>query len=49
MAEVDLEKLDRDLRALVPVALALAERENTTRQQLADRLVRLVMTCARSK
>lgn len=47
MTEVDLGKLERDLRALIPVALALGEHERVARQVLAGRLIRLVMTCAR--
>ena len=46
--EVDLEKLERDLRTLIPVALALGEREHTSRQDLTDRVIRVVMTCARA-
>jgi hypothetical protein len=44
----DADKLERDLRALVPVVVALADREHWPREVLVNKLVRLVMRCVRS-
>ena len=42
----DADKLERDLRALIPVLVALAYRERMSSKALAERVVRLVMRCA---
>lgn len=43
-----LDRLERELRALLPVAVRLSHQENWSPRQLSDRVVRVVMTCARS-
>lgn len=40
-----LEKLERDLRTLFPVAVALAYRERWPQETLVSKLVRVTMTC----
>jgi hypothetical protein len=47
VTDAELEKLDRDLRTLIPVTVALAAREHWSREDLVNKLVRLVMTCVR--
>lgn len=47
MTDAELEKLERDLRTLIPVAVAVAEWERWSREALVNKLVRVVMTCAR--
>lgn len=47
MVEDPAAKLERELRALLPVALALAHRDGKDRTATAEHLVRVVMTCAR--
>lgn len=43
----DADKLERDLRTLIPVLVALAYREQMDSKVLAERVVKLVMRCAR--
>jgi hypothetical protein len=45
VTDAELEKLERDLRTLIPVAVALADRESLPREDLVNKLVRLVLTC----
>lgn len=47
LAGADADKLERDLRTLIPVLVALAYRERWDSQTLSDRVVKLVMRCAR--
>lgn len=47
MTDAELERLERELRTLIPVAVALADRERWSREDLVNRLVRVVMRCVR--
>jgi hypothetical protein len=45
MIDAEREKLERDLRTLIPVAVALAARESWPREVLVNKLIQVVMTC----
>lgn len=47
MAELPVERLERELRALLPAALAVAEQRGEPRAMRADRLIRVVLACVR--
>lgn len=48
MTDAELGKLEQELRALFPVALALAARERWSREVLVNKLVKLAMTCVKT-
>ena len=47
MNETPAERLERELRVLIPVTLTLAQRAGASPSRTSERVVSLVMLCAR--